>query len=53
MCIDFRRNVINPVKTSMNGQEIEVGKEYKYVGSIIDDKLRFTIETMENVGLAN
>ena len=43
--IDFRRNVINKVKTSMIGQEIEVVKEQKYLGSIIDDKLCFEQNT--------
>ena len=33
---DFRRNDINN-QTSINGQEIEIVKEYKYLGSIIDD----------------
>ncbi len=45
MCIDFRRNVTNTEKTSINGQEIEVVTEYKYLGSIIDDKLSFEPNT--------
>ena len=45
MCSDFRRNVINTVKTSINGQEIEVVKEYKYLGSSIYDKLCFEPNT--------
>ena len=45
MCINFRRNVINKVKTCINGQEIEVVKEYKYLGSIVDYKLCFEQNT--------
>ncbi len=45
MRIDFRRNVTNTDKTSINGQEIEVVTEYKYLGSIIDDKLCFESNT--------
>ncbi len=45
MCIDFRRNGTNTDKTSINGQEIEVVTEYKYLGSIIDDKLSFESNT--------
>ncbi len=43
MRIDFRRNITD--KTSINGQEIEVVTEYKYLGSIIDDKLCFESNT--------
>ncbi len=43
MRIDFRRNITD--KTSINGQEIEVVTEYKYLGSIIDDKLCFKSNT--------
>ncbi len=43
--IDFRRNVTNTDKTSINGLEIEVVTEYKYLGSIIDDKLCFESNT--------
>ncbi len=45
MRIDFRRNVTNTDKTSINGQEIEVATEYKYLGSIIDGKLCFESNT--------
>ena len=45
MCNDFRCNVFNQVRTSINGQEMEVFKEYKYLGSIIDDKLCFEPNT--------
>ncbi len=43
MRIDFRHNVTNTDKTSINGQEIEVVSEY--LGSIIDDKLCFESNT--------
>ncbi len=45
MCIDLRRNVTNTGKTSINDQEIEVVTEYKYLGSIIHDKLCFESNT--------
>ncbi len=43
MRIDFRHNVTDTDKTSINGQEIEVVTEY--LGSIIDDKLCFESNT--------
>ncbi len=47
MRIDFMRIVTNTDKTiySINGQEIEVVTEYKYLGSIIDGKLCFESNT--------
>lgn len=45
MCIDFRQKVTNTDKTSIYGQEIEMVSEYKYLGSIIDDKLCFDSNT--------
>ncbi len=44
-CVLTFVNVINTDKTSINGQEIEVVTEYKYLGSIIGDKLCFESNT--------
>lgn len=39
------KKVCNPTKTNVNGQDIEVN-QYKYLGSIIDDKLSFNGNTV-------
>lgn len=45
MCIDFRLKAPNPTPTTINGSNIEIVHQYKYLGSIIDDKLTFNSNT--------
>lgn len=45
MCIDFRHKACTPSLTNINGQDIEIVQQYKYLGSIIDDKLSFNSNT--------
>ena len=41
MCIDFRRHAPATESTVIDGQEVESVVRYKYLGSIIDNKLTF------------
>lgn len=42
MVIDFRRKVSNcPMQTSIIGNIIEIVEQYKYLGTIIDNNLKF------------
>ena len=45
MCIDFRHKAYNPTTTIINGQDIAIVHQYKYLGNIIDDKLTFNSNT--------
>ena len=45
MIIDFRRKKENLEPVIINGQEVEVVEEYKYLGTIIDDKLSWKSNT--------
>ena len=45
MVIDFRTNKDTPEKTLIHGEEVEVVSEYKYLGTIFDDKLRWDANT--------
>ena len=45
MCIDFRRHVPATGSTVIDGQEVESVLRYKYLGSIIDNKLAFGVNT--------
>ena len=46
MLIDFRKKSSAPVLPSIiKGQQVEVVKQYKYLGTIIDDKLQFEENT--------
>lgn len=41
MCIDFRRNPPTTAPTLINGIVVDVVSQYKYLGTILDDKLNF------------
>ncbi len=41
MCIDFRKLPRAKESTSINGPAVECVNKYKYLGTIIDDKLNF------------
>lgn len=45
MCIDFRRNPPTTVPTLINGMTLDVVRQYKYLGTILDDKLNFDTNT--------
>lgn len=46
MCFDFRKKSSAPVLPFIiKGQQVEVVKQYKYLGTIIDDKLQFEENT--------
>lgn len=44
MIIGFSRNPAAAVPQLMNNQGVEVVKQYKYLGTIIDDKLSFELQ---------
>ena len=48
MVIDYRRKSPPTQVTAINGQPVEVVGSYKYLGSIIDDRLNFNLNT-ENI----
>ena len=39
---DFRRNDSSPVPLQIKGQQVEIVHQYKYLGTILDDKLDWT-----------
>lgn len=41
MVIDFRGTIHTHEDTLIKGQTIEVEQSYKYLGTVIDDKLNF------------
>lgn len=41
MCFNFRQKDCNPNKTNIDRQCIEIVQQYKYLGTIIDNKLSF------------
>ena len=45
MIIDFRRNSAVLPKLSINGTDVNRVEEYKYLGTILDNKLNFTANT--------
>ena len=45
MVIDFRRNPLPALTTTIKGQAVEVVESYKYLGSWIDNKLNFNRNT--------
>ena len=45
MIIDFRSGVRHPTPVKIMGQNIEIVHSYKYLGTIIDDKLRWDENT--------
>ena len=45
MIIDFRSGVHHPNPVNVMGQNIEIVHSYKYLGTIIDDKLRWDENT--------
>ena len=46
LVIDFRSGVHQATPGNINGQHIEIVHSYKYLGTIIDDKLRWNDNTM-------
>ena len=46
LAIDFRSGVHHPTPVNINGQNIEIVHSYKYLGTTIDDKLRWDDNTM-------
>ena len=46
LVIDFRSGVHHPTPVNINGQNIEIVHSYKYLGTTIDDKLRWDDNTM-------
>ena len=46
LIIDFRSGVHHPTPVNINGQHIEIVHSYKYLGTTIDDKLRWDDNTM-------
>ena len=45
LCIDFRMSPQSPRKSLANGETVDIVKSYKYLGTIIDDKLKFDLNT--------
>ena len=45
LCIDFRLSPQSPRKSLANGETVDIVKNYKYLGTIIDDKLKFDLNT--------
>ena len=45
MCIDFRRSEPAHQSTVINGQIVDLVTTYKYLGSIIDNRLKFDVNT--------
>ena len=45
MCIDFRRNPPAPINATVNGEIVQIVDSYKYLGTIIDNKLTFERNT--------
>ena len=43
MCIDFRRNPPTTASTLINGTALDVVSQYKYLGTILVDKLNFDV----------
>ena len=43
---DFRLGVHHPTLVNINGQHIEIVHSYKYLGTTIDEKLRWDDTTM-------
>ena len=46
LVIDFRSGVHHPIPVNINGQHIEIVHSYKYLGTTIDDKLRWDDNAM-------
>ena len=46
LVIDFRSSVHHPIPVNINGQHIEIMHSYKYLGTTIDDKLRWDDNTI-------
>jgi hypothetical protein len=45
MAIDFRRLPLNPTPTVVMGHDIELVSIYKYLGTVLDNKLTFEENT--------
>lgn len=45
VCIDFRRATSPTLTSTIQGQSVEIVSSYKYLGTIIDDKLKFDENT--------
>ncbi len=45
ICIDFRRTPPSVPNSEINGQKVEIISNYKYLGTIIDDRLKFDLNT--------
>ena len=46
LVIDFRSGVHHPTPVNINGQHIDILHSYKYLGTTIDDKIRWDNNTM-------
>ena len=51
--IDFRRNPEPPIPLEISGEDVEIVKEFKYLGTVIDDKLDWGANTTSLVKKAN
>ena len=40
MVIDFSKNPVNVVPVKIENEDVETVSEYKYLGTVIDDKLK-------------
>ena len=49
MIVDFRRQEHSPGKTIIHNNEVEIVSNYKYLGTIFDDKLKWDDNTEEIV----
>ena len=49
LVIDFRRNRIPPTPLTVNGETIERATTYKYLGVIIDEKLNWNENTVQEM----
>ena len=49
MIVDFRRQEHSPGKTIIHNNEVEIVSNYKYLGTIFDDKLKWDDNTDEIV----
>jgi hypothetical protein len=53
MIFDFRKNKSNIDSVTINSQDIEIAKKYKYLGVYIQDNLKWDIHVNEQIKKAN
>ena len=46
LIFDFRKQQIEHNQLNINGSEVDIGHSYKYLGTIIDDKLSWSENTI-------